>query len=136
VSVQWDGLDELRAALLNLPADLTADASVIVEETADAAAADIRAAYPAREGDLKDGVEVTKIRTAEFATAAFVVNTVKYASWFEAGTQVRHYGAASRGAMPARPTFIPRVIRHRRVMYGRLAEMLRQHGLLVSGDGT
>lgn len=129
----FSGLDELRAALRTLPADLTGEASHIVEAHANAAAADIKAGYPGRTGDLRDHVEVT-FSTSGTSTGAVIRNTSKHAWLFENGTQARHTAiGANRGSMPPGHVFIPAVVRRRRAMYGQLQDLLERHGLIVSG---
>jgi len=130
-----EGLAELREELQRLPAELTADASGIIEGAADAAETDIEAAYPERSGNLRKGVGVTRTRAGEFAAAAVVFNRAKHAYIFELGTQARHTDiGANRGSMPPGRVFIQRTMRHRAGMYGDLKQMVEAHGLEVSGE--
>jgi hypothetical protein len=136
-SVTFEGLAELRAALLALPADLTAEASGIVTATANEAARSIVDGYPTRTGNLKDGVYVTRVRVSTFGTAAVVTNRAKHAFIFEMGTQARHNAiGANRGSMPPGRVFVPRVQRYRARMYGELADMIARHGLEVTTGGA
>jgi len=129
----WNGLEEFKAALRALPAELTDEASGIVEANANAVVAEIQAGYPVRTGDLRDHVAVT-FTTSHYATGAVVKNTSKLAYIFENGTQARHNKlGANRGSMPPGHVFIPAIIRRRRVMYEQLADLLTRHGLQVSG---
>jgi hypothetical protein len=133
--LRFDGLAELRAALRELPSDLTSEASHIVEGAANSAAADIKPAYPVRTGHLRDGLTVTHFDQGKFSTGAIVKNTAPHAFMFENGTQVRHTDiGANRGSMPPGHVFIPRVIRARRRMYEELKALLVRSGLQVSGD--
>lgn len=135
VELHWSGLEELRAELRRLPAELTGEASHIVEGAANAAAADIKAAYPVRTGNLRDGLTVTHFDQGRFSAGAIVKNKAKHAYIFEIGTQTRHTAiGANRGSMPPGRVFIPRVIRARRRMYELLKALLVRKGLLVSGD--
>jgi hypothetical protein len=137
VSVKWDGLKELRALLLALPAELRGEASHVVEGAANRAAADIRAAYGAhvRSGRLRNKVFVTHYVRGRFSAGAIVKAAAKHASLFEHGSQARHTAiGADRGTMPAANVFIPRVMRARAVMYDQLKALLTRKGLLVSGD--
>jgi hypothetical protein len=133
--VVWNGLAELREALRNLPADMTAEASHVVEGAANAAAADIKAGYPVRTGNLRDHVFVSHQDKGRFSAGAVVKNTAKHAALFEHGTQARHNSlGANRGSMPPGRVFIPAVIKRRRIMYQQLRALLERHGLKVSGD--
>ena len=135
--VTWSGLAELRAALRNLPAALTADASTIVSKAAADAEAEIRAGYAShrRTGNLADHVVVKTLGAGAFGISIQIKNTARHAWLFDAGTQVRHTAiGANRGSMPPGRVFVPAVIRHRRAMYAELKAMLVAHGLSVSGD--
>lgn len=136
--IVWDGLAELKEALRALPAELTREAADIVFANADVAAQEIRDAYPKRTGDLAKHISVTKAGGA-LSTTATVKNTAKIAWLFENGSQARHYTTVNGkrhalGRMPVRPTFVPVMIRRRRIMYEVLKRVLTEHGLLVSGD--
>jgi hypothetical protein len=136
-SVTWTGLAELREALQNLPADLTTDASTIIDHTANEAARNIVDGYPTRSGHLKDGVSVTHTRSSQFGAAAVVLNKAKHAYIFETGTQARHNAiGANRGSMPPGRVFVPRIVRYRARMYDDLATMLTTHGLEVTTGGA
>ena len=129
------GLDELRAALRRLPDELTMEASRIVEGAANGAAADIKAAYPVRTGNLRDHIVVTHREKGKWAAGAIVKNTAKHAWMFENGTQARHNAiGANRGSMPPGHVFIPRVIKARRLMYQQLRDLLERKGLRVTGE--
>jgi hypothetical protein len=135
VTFQFEGLEELKAALRTLPDELTAEAQAIVELTANQAAAEIQAAYPARTGNLKDRVFVTHFDNGRFRAGAIVKNTAKHAYIFENGTQARHTAiGANRGSMPPGHVFIPRMIRARRRMWEGLRSLLERAGLVVSSD--
>lgn len=131
----FEGLFELRDALRQLPAALTAEASAIVVDAANGAKADIVNDYPARTGELKSKVSVTVQAAGTLAVVAIVKNTSPLANIFENGTQARHTSlGANRGSMPPGHVFIPNVARRRRQMYEKLKELLRSQGLVVSGD--
>lgn len=136
VRLEWRGLDELKAALRELPAHLASEAQDIVFGAADAAAAEIVAAYPSRTGNLRKGVSV-KRQTSVFSTTATVINKATHAFIFENGTQARHNKiGANRGSMPPGHVFVPRVVRHRRAMYEGLKDLLEREGLMVTGDAA
>ena len=133
-SIEWIGLKELIASLRELPADLTEEASGIVLGAAETAAADIASAYPVRTGTLGDSVRVDTISGGQFGARARVRNTSKDATWFERGTTTRQTAlGANRGAMPPGNVFVPRMVRHRALMYRSLAAMMERHGLEVTG---
>jgi Bacteriophage HK97-gp10, putative tail-component len=130
----FEGLDELRAALRNLPTHLAAEASRPVQGAANAAAASIKAGYPVRTGKLRDHLIVETI-DAPFQAGALVKNTARHAAIFEYGTQARHTAiGANRGSMPPGHVFIPAIVRARRRMYEDLKGLLERNGLQVSGD--
>lgn len=136
-SVKWSGLDELRAELRRLPADLTDDASDIVEGAAQAAKTEIYDAYPERTGNLRSHLTVALRSAGRYGAGAVVKNTAKHAYLFEMGTQARHTElGANRGSMPAGHVFVPIIIRRRRIMYDQLKSLLTRHGLVVSGEAT
>lgn len=136
VRLKFEGLEELKTALRNLPYELSGQGQEIVFGSADDAATEIRAAYPARTKNLRRGVSVMKSSTA-FATRATVKNTSPLAFVFENGTQARHTTiGANRGSMPPGHVFVPRVMRHRRSMFDRLKTLLQAFGLTVSGEAS
>jgi hypothetical protein len=131
----FSGLDELKAALRTLPADLAGEASHIVEAAANAAEADIKAGYPVRTGDLRDHVLSQALSTGAFSAGIVVKNTSKLAYIAENGTQARHTAlGANRGSMPPLHVFIPAVIKRRRVMYAQLKDLCERKGIRVTGD--
>lgn len=133
--VVWQGLDELRAELRRLPAELTAEASGIVMGAATDARNEIAAAYPRRTGNLANSVKVITKATGPYGTAVIVKNSAQHAHLYEYGTQARHTDiGANRGSMPPGNVFVPRMVQHRRAMYERLKAMLHRHGLLVRGN--
>lgn len=133
-SVKWDGLQELRDALRKLPAELTADASGIVNSAGTGAKDEIVAAYAeGRKGNLKRGV-TTEEQHTKFGVSVVVRSRAKHAWLYEYGSAPRETRKGKdRGSMPAKPTFVPIVVRRRRTMYERLKALLVSKGLLVSG---
>ncbi len=131
----FDGLEELRAQLRTLPADLAAEASVPVHEAAEGAKSAIFNAYPDRTGDLRDHLVLEERPTGPFGAAVIVKNTSKLAWIFENGSQARHTAlGANRGSMPPGHVFLPNIIRKRRTMYEQLKALLVSHGLIVQGE--
>ena len=134
---EWDGLNELREELRNLPAELAQEASGIVNDAGESAGADIIAGYEAhrRSGNLAKGVRVKTVDAGQFGAGVRVTSTAPHADIFEIGTQARHTRlGANRGSMPPGNIFVPRAIRHRRRMYERLKELVENKGFEVSDD--
>lgn len=136
----FSGIAELKAQLRALPEDLANEASIIVQEHAQTAAAAVRAVYASHRdsGDLAEGVVVEINAFGRFGVGVVVRSKAKHAWLFDHGSQARHYVTRRgvthlTGRMPARPTFIPTMMRFRRAMYGALADMLGRHGLVVTG---
>jgi hypothetical protein len=129
------GLEELREELRRLPEALRDEARDIITAESSAAMEQIVAAYPEHTGNLRNHVYVsTTAGGGRYGVAAVVRNTAKHAWIFENGTQTRQTAiGANRGAMAPGHVFIPIVIRHRRAMYARLADLLRTKGMQVSG---
>lgn len=134
----FEGLAELKAALRSLPADLAGEAGHEVMGAANGAAAEIKRNYRGTEASLAAAVQVEHADPGRFAAGARIITRHKLAWIFEVGTQMRHTAfGANRGAIqPPRHAFIPPIIKARRLMYTRLADLLRRHGLTVTGtDG-
>ena len=131
------GLEELRTALRNLPADLAAEAGPIVLAHAHDADRQTEAAYPTGPtGHLKSGVRTTVESSSRFGASATVKSTARHASLFEKGTGPRRTrSGANRGRMPVAPPneqMIPIVIRARRRMVMALIQMVQRAGLVVT----
>lgn len=145
VSLTLDLFDDLREALRNLPEDLHDEAFGIMESTADAAMNDIRAAYPVKTGNLRNGV-IKEVRAGLLKTVTVIKNTAPHAWIYEHGTAARHftgtdksgrhYIIGDRGQAKAGNVFIPRMIRSRRQFYDDVAELMERHGLLVTGKAA
>jgi hypothetical protein len=141
-TITWIGLAELRAALKNLPAELTGNAAGIVRTAAATAAADIRAAYPEGEtGNLRKGVRVSDKGGGVHTVRSVVRSTAPHAFLYEYGTQTRQTKAgAGRGWMFKKfglgprvgaNVFVPIVERTRRQMFEALLPVLEKSGLDV-----
>lgn len=135
----WEGLEELRAELRRLPSHLAAEGADIVDDEAAQAKDEVVAAYEtqfkgdANTGNLVKGVRVRKSRTT-FGGSSLLQSTAPHAHLYEYGTQLRrHRNGKSVGQMPPKPTVVPIVVRRRRRMYERLADLVRRQGLEVSG---
>lgn len=136
VTLQWDGLEEYLAEIRQLPDDLTAEASSIVQRAAADHAQDVRGNYQAhrRTGNLANGVRVEARVMGPYGVGMVVKSTAKHAHIFEIGTQARHTDiGANRGSMPPGHAFVPPAIRRRRQMYDELIALVRGRGLEVTG---
>jgi len=141
----FNGLNELRGALRNLPVDLRDDAQAIVSSHAAAAATKIRDAYPIGPsrffkklnyrypgGELKKGVVVEGLDNSAFGTRVVVKSKAKHAWLFENGSSLRKTAAGvPRGHMPAGKVMIPIVIRERRAMLDDFVALLERAGMTV-----
>jgi hypothetical protein len=138
--VVWSGLEELKAQLRNLPAELAAEASGIVEGRAERARQDIETSYPDRTGDLRKGLRLgSGTNVGRFGASTVLKNTSKLAWIYENGTEARHYFTVNgkkklTGKMKPGHIFIPIVIRQRRAMYRDLKALVERHGFVVTGD--
>ena len=135
----FDGLDQLRQELRNLPRDLTVEASHEVLGAANSAAATVKRGYPRVTGALIDGVTVEPAPRDQFSAGAVVKNRAPHAWLYDNGSATRKWASGkSTGAMwgHSRPThlFVSTMIRERRAMYQKLKAMLVRKGLSVSGD--
>ena len=133
-SLHWDGLEELKSALRNLPSHLTAEAAALVIAAGTGAKAEIVAAYPiGPTGNLRRGV-TTQEQHSQFGVTVMVKSRANHAWIFENGTRRRQTDTgANRGEMPAKHIFIPIMTRRRRAMYEALNSLLTRNGLVVSG---
>lgn len=141
MSVRWEGLDELRAALRRLPAELTAEAQGIVDGAAERAMTGMLAEYP--EGELRDKLTRKPLAHGAYGVAWLLRNGSGWAWHWDHGTKLRHYtgkrgrvhatGAEWGGGKPPH-TFGRHSGQERDRMYDDLGAMLRAHGLLVSGE--
>jgi hypothetical protein len=128
-----NGLAELREALKNLPPELVRESGVIVHAQAEAAANEIRGAYPVHTGNLREHVRVELAGDAVSATAR-VKNTARHAYIFERGTGPRRWASGkSTGRMPVGNVFIPIAMQRRRIMLAALIDLVEKSGLHVSG---
>lgn len=125
---------EFRQALRDMPRELVGEADGIVTDAAEGAKQEIVAAYPEVTGNLRRGVTVKAERSA-FGVSSTVKSNAKHSHLYEFGSQVRQTDiGANRGAMPARPVFIPVVQRRRKAMHNKLKAMLQRAGFTLSGS--
>lgn len=134
VTMKWIGVEEQIAAFHTCPEDLTTAATPEVEDATNDAADAIRAGYPRRTGNLRDGVHTT-VKHEPMRVMGVVVNTSPHAEMFEYGTQTRHTAiGANRGSMPAHPVFTPAMTRERRALLDtEIPKVMENEGLTVTG---
>jgi hypothetical protein len=139
------GLEELKAQLRSLPADLIAEGTHIVQAAGNAAITAIKAEYGKHvvSGHMLNAIILVEKQTGPFGIAISVVNSDPIAWLFDNGSQARHkVTGSSTGAMwgqtatPPTHIFVATMIRERRVMYAQLGEMLERFGLTVSGEAA
>ncbi len=130
--LKFDGLEELKKQLRELPFEMRGEAENEVEAKANQAALEIGSKYT---GKLGDDVVVEKVESASRLFAGrLVINKNPLAMIYEIGTQVRHTNLGyNRGRMPPGHVFVPAMIKHRKEMYDALREVMRRHGLKVIG---
>ena len=131
------GIAELKDALGRLPTELKGQATQIVIDAAYSAQAEIVAAYPqGPTGKLKKGVKVRVQEIGPYSVAAQVRSSAPHGWLSETGTKARKTKRGwNRGTMPNAPdVFIPAMVRYRRAMYLKLAELIRSTGLTVTLD--
>lgn len=137
VTLNLEGLDELRAALQKLPDDLAAEAATIVEGTASQAKQEVQSGYPiGPTGNLHNRVTVTNNAGRRFGVVSILKSTAPHAWIFENGSKVRRTQKGwNRGSMPAPPDsgrMIPKVIRLRAKMVAALIELVKLAGFEVN----
>jgi hypothetical protein len=137
-SVKWEGLEELRAQLRALPAELAGEASAIVNDTAATAITAMLAEYP--EGELRDRLSQQTLTTGTFGVGVLIKNGSGWAWHWDHGTALRHRlksggstGAEWGGKAPPH-TFGRVMAQKRRAMYEALKRLLEREGLRVSGE--
>jgi hypothetical protein len=133
VQFEFKGLDELQAALRALPAELTGEASKIIQAAGNRAVLDLKRAYPVVTGKLRDRVEVTYTQSG-VSTRAVVRSRAPHAHLYEYGTEARHTAlGVNRGRMAPTHLFGRTMARVRREMYDQFAALLERAGLRVRG---
>jgi hypothetical protein len=128
ITISMHGLAELRAALRQLPKDALMEAAKIVHGAAEAADAEIYAAYPEVTGTLKRGLTIDRTEES-WMTSAILKDRAPHAYIFEKGTEPRTTKQGwRRGAARAGRIFIPRAQKHRERMKHELIALVRSLG--------
>ena len=135
--IRYEGLEELKANLRNLPEHLRDKGREIVVDAGQAAHAEIRQQYEQhrRSGDLLETLEIVETSAAGGFFAGVIIRVKSHkASWFENGTEVRETkGFGLRGRARPANIFVPTVMKHRRDMREKLKALVRSQGLRVTG---
>jgi uncharacterized protein YwbE len=121
------GLQELKAALMNLPEYLGHQAAPMVVQHGREAQMAIVAQYPEVTGNLKRGVKMTVLTSGPHGASVRVASTAPHAWLYE-------HGRCRWGAVSDPPAFvlIPTMERTRRGLYTQLAALMRNAGLGVT----
>lgn len=123
----FNGLDEFRADLRNLPDHLVAEGDVLADDRSELAMSEIIQRYPRRTGNLRKGVRKRKI-----AGGYMVENRAPHALIYEIGTQARHTKlGANRGSMPPGKVFASVAPKHRRALEDDYVALLQREGFEV-----
>lgn len=135
-----EGLDAFQAALKALPQEFHDEGMAVVKATTEAAAAEMRAAYPERDygapgkrGNLRKGVKV------DFPSMSILVgiarSTSPHAHLYEFGTQERTTAhGAHRGSVRPHPVTVPIARKRRNQMVDSLVALVKAKGFEVSGQ--
>lgn len=127
-SLTLTGVSQLAAEIKAAGEEFTrTELAPIVRGAADGLAGEVKAAYPKQTGNLADGVVVENGRDGRGLRAKVRTNA-PHAHLYELGTVQRFTNrtGASRGTMPARPTFVPLAIRWRERMIDRTKDALQR----------
>jgi hypothetical protein len=142
LSFELIGMDDLRQALRDLPANLQTQAAAIVHSTAHRVATETIADYPEVTGNLRRGVKVTEVGSIRGGVKAMVWSRSPHSHLYERGSYLtknrkitgpwRH--GASTGTMPAASpnrTLVGHAIPARRAMLEALIALVRAAGFEV-----
>jgi hypothetical protein len=141
VRLRFDGLNDLRAALRRLPAELASEAQAVVTDAAAAAAAEVQAANPIKTGNLQSHVTVAPIVAGRWGAAVLVKSTatagrtsIPLQNIVDSGTQVRRTSkGANRGQTKRKNILVPIVMRHRARMEAALRAIVVRAGFTLRG---
>jgi hypothetical protein len=134
----WTGLEELKAALRQLPTDLAEEAADIVQARTNAVVSIVKAAYHrGPTGNLISRVS-GKVERSQFGVVAEMRSAAKHVWIYERGTQARqsrkrgHAKAGNRGRSPAHgEIFVETIVQQRALLQAQLVALLRRAGLEV-----
>lgn len=132
-----DGLDELKEALRQLPAELAAEAADAIDNTVEVTAASLVQSYPRGDtGNLRNGVKHSVIRS-DFGAVGEVKSTSPHAHLWEFGTQNRTTRQGwNRGKLEAQYNrgLVGISLRERKKLNEQLIGIVRKAGFVVTGS--
>lgn len=131
---EWRGIAELQAAFAQLPKALAEEANAIALTHAQAAEAEVRAAWAphSKSGEMLGELRIETIAVGPYTRAAVLVATSPQALWLEMGTVARHTRQGwERGAMPGTNVFIPAMRKMRAAFYAEVEALLERYGMSV-----
>lgn len=131
--LMFDGMDELKIVLRQLPVELRDEATEPVVNAGETAASALRQNYPP--GPMRDGVKV-KTERSTFGVSVTVKSTAPESHLWEFGTQNRKtLQGWNRGKAPSHKPegLVPIAQRNRKRMDQQLIDIVRKAGFEVSG---
>lgn len=142
-SVVWNGLDEYRAQLKQLPEACTKEAANVVEAGVNSAYVTISGVYGAHRhtGTLQKRLKIEPLKQKRQLTTGLVLKSGSPIAWlFDNGSQARHHASGkSTGTMwgktPPTHIFVKTIIAARRKITDALKAMVLRNGATsVSGE--
>ena len=137
IKLTFDGIEEFKTALRNLPKEMADEAHDVVRTHATIASKKISQAYPqGKTGTLRGGLLVRQIPGKLFTVVYQVASTAKQSSWLEYGVKKlrKTKQGYNRGALPREPEqerMIPIVQRQRISMVKDLIALVARAGFEV-----
>lgn len=136
----FTGMVDLIRDLERMDADVQTEAAGIVQATAQLMKADVERGYAKADGDLQRGLVVEEMTRGQYARDSSGLRTLHgtlrwkvrskalHAHLYEYGTAQRSTNStgANRGAMPAKPTFVPAAVRARQRMHRELEGVVQR----------
>lgn len=128
-----DGVKGVQLTLNQLTPELVNDVERMQRDVGEAAANTIRAGYPVKHGDLRNGLRTRRLLKGRVIAAYVVENTYWLSRVFDHGSKTIRYTKAghSRGKMPSNRIFSQTMNSAQREAHRRTADILRRHGLTV-----
>lgn len=124
----FEGMDALIAGLGRMGETVQHEASGIVRATAQLMRATVQSKYPRKSGVLQDRVIAEESSAPGPSLRWKVRSKAPHAHLFEEGTVERFLASngASRGRMPATPTFVPEAVAARGRMRRQLIDLVNR----------
>jgi hypothetical protein len=141
ITLEFDGLDELRRQLRDLPKALEHEAQPIVRAATERTAAAMTAGYPARAGAVSGKARNARVPLKNSVRTTYPAPLVGIAysnsdlsHIYEKGTKARSSKRGNRGVMPAHPITGAAAHKNREQMLRELIAMVERHGFDVQGE--